>query len=125
MPAGYDSYVYPKNYAVVALCNRPGEHSAEFTLPTADEADKLVAVGTEVRIAGHPAEESAEGETKGARLYHQKGLSEAPVWIERAGRYVLVGIHVAEGKVRHLDQDAVEKIEQWKLTTRQACPAGP
>jgi len=92
-----------------------------------------IRVGDEVQVAGFPGGETirkasgrvtvVSGNLFGYGVRTGKGLSGAPVWIERGGAKFLVGIHVGsdlagiEGAVaRRVDDELIREFRRWVLS---------
>ncbi|HEX8693163.1 MAG TPA: trypsin-like peptidase domain-containing protein [Longimicrobium sp.] len=135
-PAGFSAFDWARDYALVALGVR-ASRSSSFRLPRPGEI--LVAKDDTIFIAGYPAEDPKTGSI----LYHgrakvtevsesvivydlntEKGLSGAPVWVERNGEFVLVGVHVGEGKqgeakAHRLTDASLQNLAAWRAEFRR------
>lgn len=102
--AGYFWRVFRRDYALVRL-STAAPYPADFRLLRPDEA---APVTTEtVHVAGYPGTSGrmhhASGRVREVSrgLIHytvdtNRGMSGSPVWVEREGEYVIVGVHVSE-----------------------------
>jgi V8-like Glu-specific endopeptidase len=125
-PPDYEYYRYGRDYALVSLTKRVPWTSA-FEFP--DERSLELDDGDTVWVAGY----SAEDPNDGSILYHgrtvvrkvtndtfeyelstERGVSGAPVWVSRNGKFILVGIHVAAGKAAKISPQALANIRRWK-----------
>lgn len=125
-PAGFRPYDWASDYALIAFGERAPQPSS-FRLPRADEP--TIPTDSVVFIAGFPS----ESQNTGSLLYHgrakitsatdselvydldtEKGLSGSPVWIQSGGDFVLVGIHVAEGRAHRLNERSLRDVRQWQ-----------
>jgi len=126
-PPGFAYHDFGRDYALVGLGKKAPSESS-FRLPRPDE-DSLLARGSVVFIAGFPA----EGRNSGSILFHgrarirtidafgfeyeletERGLSGSPVWIERNGEFIIVGIHVRNGGAVRLTNVALKYLEEWQ-----------
>lgn len=134
---------YRWDFAHDYALSRVGSHApfaAAFRLPRGDEAALRLDDTTTIHVAGYAAERENDPHN-GKVLYYatgrilhsddprriyygietEGGMSGGPVWIERGGEYIVIGIHVggavvdgrSRGFARRLDADALTEIQSW------------
>ncbi len=131
-PEHFDYGTFGLDFAVVNVC---GPERSAFRLPTADESESLVHVGTEIFAAGYAAETNDGGilfHAKGTiktvepaefqyELDTEKGMSGGPVWTNVGSEHVVIGVHVKEGGAKRLAKDALADIAKWTAQRQLQC----
>lgn len=119
---------YDRDYAVIRL-GTPAPRRSSFRLLRPD--DDPLTMCESVFIAGHPGKpwDTNQMHTAQGYLTDLPGAGEAfvsysidthtgnsggPVWVERKGERIVIGVHIFEGTARYIDQEVRDDIERWQ-----------
>lgn len=120
------------DYALIWLGrSAPRRSSFRMRLPN----EELIDRDSIVYVAGYPAEGATEGSVMMHgrakvdsiassviyyRLDSERGLSGAPVWVNSGNDFVIVGVHVADGRAHHFEGQSLANISQWRTAFHTA-----
>ncbi|HEX6372837.1 MAG TPA: trypsin-like peptidase domain-containing protein [Longimicrobium sp.] len=132
-PAEYPGAGWAADYALLWF-GTPASRPSSFRLPEPGQ-DVLLGTDSIVTVAGYPS----EGANTGSLMFHgrgkvipsddedvfyysvntEKGMSGSPVWVERNGEFILVGVHVGGdlqrnlGIAHRLNSRSLQNIARW------------
>lgn len=123
--SGYFWRIFKRDYALVRF---NGDDQCPTTFRLFAETDKPLRLNDTVHVAGYPGGTNvlhhAEGKIIGIQkdfvFYNvdtQKGVSGSPLWIEREGEAIIIGVHVSGfatgATAKRVNGRMRDEIEKW------------